>query len=445
MSKDILAVEEREALRQTQICQNLEGLKSSHRNARKSALTRLGNLRAVPEKILLYLGDPDLEMRLEAIHALANFDAVSGDLRSEMLSHLTGALHDPNGKIVSAAVRALGMVGATEALPQIRDLLEEKDLQIVHAAVLSLGRLDDRASLETIVRLLAVPSTYLKHAVWHALGVLHYTPIIPRLLSQLEAALEEHPLSPGAYIMVGEYIGVAKRLNVTAAAPLLVRVIQTEVGLRTKAVSALLGMELEAFPEELVDFLIDPNVNLRASLLRLAGKTGYCLTHACLQRLLSDAAPKVRLEALNSLCQARDTALVSNVRFLCHRDPELNVRTRAIAALVSLSGTQALPDLQTLAFDPEPPVRSAVAKSLEHLRHDAVTGRVAESILQNSPAHAIPITPLAPPASSLPFPDPWSVTHEEFLSACMQWNATLVNAGLDLENAGEACAVQTAL
>jgi hypothetical protein len=53
-------VEEREALPQAEIQQSLERLKSSNRNARKSALPCLGQLPARPEVILLYLGDLDL-------------------------------------------------------------------------------------------------------------------------------------------------------------------------------------------------------------------------------------------------------------------------------------------------------------------------------------------------------------------------------------------------
>jgi hypothetical protein len=53
-------VEEREALRQAEIQQSLEGLKSSNRNARKSALPCLGQLQARPEVILLYLEGLDL-------------------------------------------------------------------------------------------------------------------------------------------------------------------------------------------------------------------------------------------------------------------------------------------------------------------------------------------------------------------------------------------------
>jgi hypothetical protein len=119
-----------------------------------------------------------------------------------------------------------------------------------------------------------------------------------------------------------------------------------------------------------------------------------------------------------------------------------------------------LPDLQALAFDAQPGVRSAVARSLgtlgaplpaqaisilEHLHNDPETHALADAILQGLPESTGPGEPLATPELHLPFPDRWTVTRQDFLTACIEWHTTLGNAAPDSKNADELLAVQSAL
>jgi hypothetical protein len=225
-------------------------------------------------------------------------------------------------------------------------------------------------------------------------------------------------------------------------------------------VNALLGLELETFPEELLGLLDDPNPRLRATLVRLMSQTGYRIPGNHIYKLLNHKGIKVRLGTLDLVCQVRETACVPTVRFLCYRDPALPVRSKAIAALVDLTGIRALPDLQALAFDAHPAVRAAVASSigkmgvplpaqaisiLEHLRNDDETREVAESVLRTLPEPGVAAEPLETPGLPLPLPDPWTVTRQDFLTACIEWHDTLGKAALDGQDADEALAVQSAL
>lgn len=461
MWKDQFDPEKKEALRQAEIQQNTEWLQSDDLHQRRSAVKRLGELQAAPELLLPFLGDMDLETRVEAINSIGNLnEVVSGDLHSEIVSHLRGLLNDPNGRVISAAVRSLGLFQVEEACPEIRELLDETDQQIVHTAIIALARLDDRASLDRILTFLDARSSYLRQAAWRAVGLFQYTPMIPTLLSNFATALEEHPLSKPSFGLIQVYVEVCKRLKVTAAIPLLLQIIQTEIGLRTKAVNALLELEPDTFPVELLALLDDPNLRLRIATLKLMGQTRYRLLLNHIRKLLNDESPAIRMAALEYVCEIRNLASVATVRFLCYRDSLSFVRTRAIAALVSLTDANALSDLQALAFDADVSVRSAVASAigefsnplpdqaiaiLNHLRNDSATREIAETILQNLPDHPIPSAPLASPKTSLPFPDQWVVSRKDFLTACVQWHTALGKAEIDESCADEVFTVQSAL
>jgi HEAT repeat protein len=461
MLKDEFDPAEKEALRQAEIEQNLELLKTGDLNGRKTAIKRLGQMQAAPEAILPFLGDTDLETRLEAIGALANLnEMISGDLRAEIISHLLGGFNDPNKRVISASVRALGMLHTKEAIPEIREFLEDSDQGILFVTIIALARLEDHASLEKILAFLDARSSYLRQAAWHAIGIMNHTPMIPGLLAEIQATLDNRPLSSQAFALLKEHIAVCKRMKVTEAVPLLIQIIRTEIGLRTKAVEALSSLGIETFPEELLDLLADPNRRLRASLLKLVDQTNYDLPSIHLRKLLNHESAVIRFDTLELVGQRRKRACVPTVRFLCYRDSAPHVRSNAIATLVELTGTSALPDLQALAFDPQPVVRFAVAKSigdlrtplppqaisiLEHLRNDSEIHGIAAAILERFPEHTIPSGPLTIPALYLPFPEDWVVTQQDFLTACIQWHATLAETASNAKSAEEESEVQSAL
>lgn len=463
MLGDKFGDESKEAIRESEIQKNMEWLESGDPSQRKSAIKRLGDLLAKPEAIPSFLGDTDLEVRVEAANALSNFgDVVSGDLRSEIIGHLIGALNDPSSRIISSAVRALGILQAKEAIPEIRELLDEKEFHVVRSAIIALARLEDHTSLERILSFLDSPLGHLKQVAWRAVGFYNYTPVISKLLSSLRKALEQHPLSPREYPLVSEYIDVCKRLRVKAATPMLIQIVQTEVGLRTKAVSALLALEVEKFPLELLELLEDPSPRLRASILRLVYQTQHPLQHILLRKLLHDESQGVRLGALDVVCQTQDTRSIPTVRYLCYRDPNMRVRAKAVETLVKLAGLKALPDLHALAADNQPVVRFSVANSmgnlsvplpnqaiaiLEYLRNDdqIVVQKVADAMLKSPPDHNVPLGPFTLPRSASSPPDDWNVTRSDFLAACIQWYSKLAKPELIDESSEEIFDLQSAL
>jgi HEAT repeat protein len=455
--------ENKEAVRESEIQKNIEWLESGDPSQRKSAIKRLGDLQAKPEIILSFLGDTDLEVRVEAAKALSNFgDMISGDLRLDIIGHLIGALNDPSSQIISSAARALGILQAKEAIPEIRELLDEDEFYVVRSAIIALARLEDHTSLERILSFLDSPLGHLKQAAWRAVGFYNYTPVIPTLLSNLKEALEQHPLSPQSYPLVSEYIDVCKRLRVKAATPMIIQIIQTEVGLRTKAVSALLELEVEKFPLELLELLDDPSPRLRVSILRLVYQTQHPVQHILLRKLLHDESQGVRLGALDVACQTQDTRSIPTVRYLCYRDPKTRVRAKAVETLVKLAGLKALPDLHTLAADNQPVVRFSVANSmgnlsaplpnqavaiLEYLRNDDQIDvqEVADAMLKSPPDHNVPLGSFTLPRSTSSLPDDWIVTRSDFLSACNQWYSKLAKTEPIDESSEEIFDLQSAL
>jgi HEAT repeat protein len=450
------------AMRQAKIEKNLQEINSSDPKERSEAVKRLGELQAAPEVILRFMGDVDSSTREAAATALGHFEGDKlGELRPEVLLHLGGALSDSDNFMISAAVRSLGMLHAYEFIPEIRKFLEEKDRHLVRTTLIALGKLEDRESLETIEKFLDPPSsTRIRLAAWQTIALLNYTPAIPKLLATMQSLLEKRPLSYIAFGTMEEYIEICKKMKIEEAAPLLIKMIQTEIGLRTISLDALMSLGLKTFPVELLPSLEDPKPELRATLLRLIIQTHYPIPPLRARRFLHDNSDKVSSAALDLVCQLRDLGSVSTVRYLCQRSPKVYLRARAIGVLVKMIGLQALPDLQIFAFEESFPIRLAVAQSLgglgsvlpdqalsilEFLRNDKDLRETVESILQKLDDYKTSPEPLQRPKPWLPFPDPWIVTRLDFLTACAQWKTALDQAKIASEHADEALEVQSAL
>jgi HEAT repeat protein len=450
------------AMRQAEIEKNLQGVNSPDPRERYEAVKRLGELHAAPEVILRFMGDVNLSTREAATNALGNFEGDNlGELRPEVLMHLGGALTDKNNFMVSAAVRSLGRLHACEFIPEIRKFLEEKDRHLVRTTLIALGKLEDRESLETIEKFLDPPSSIrIRMAAWQTIALLNYTPAIPKLLAAMQSLLEKQPLAYMSFGTMEGYIAICKKMKVEESAPLLIKIIQSEIGLRTTSLDALSNLGLNAFPVELLPLLDDPNPELRAALLRLIIQTHYPVPPLRVRRFLHDKSEKVSMAALDLVCQLHDSGAVSTVRYLCQHSTKVYLRARAIAALVKLIGLQSIPDLQIFAFDESLPIRLAVAQSLgglgsvlpdqalailEFIRNDKAVRETVESILRKLDDYKTSPEPLQRPKPWLPFPDPWIVTRSDFLTACTQWKTALDQAEIATEHADEVLEIQSAL
>lgn len=213
-------------------------LEDGDAGVRGSAAVALGLLAArdaIPRLIRL-LDDPEPEVRGHGLSAIALLDAreavpaLTRLLNSEKVVRLRGrlcmTLADLDGKAALPAllglasggepevIRALGRLGAREAIPQIRKLLQRQDNDVRTAAIEALGVLQAAESAPDLVRLLHHPGDDFctcHPALW-ALANMDTPESLPSILSMLGNTDENH------FGLVAAVLGY---LNAREAVPLL--------------------------------------------------------------------------------------------------------------------------------------------------------------------------------------------------------------------------------
>jgi HEAT repeat protein len=133
------------------------GEHADRRNAARSALGALASpaaadpAAALARLVGLLEGDPDVDVRILAAHALAE----SGNPRAR--EALQAALADSEPNVVAAAAEALGALGDPRAVRALVNLVQHDDFWTRSAAIVALGTLGDPSAVPVLGRLAADP------------------------------------------------------------------------------------------------------------------------------------------------------------------------------------------------------------------------------------------------------------------------------------------------
>ncbi len=364
--------------RQDEIERCLALIQSRNPRDRSYAAKRLGELKARPDVLMSLMEDPNGFVRSSSAEALGR----SVDLPApEVVSHLLAAIDDPNNYVCAAAVNSLGLLQATQAVPQIEVCLEDPHPIVAQAAILALTRIDPERIKDRLMTYVQSDEYLIHLAATRACSWLAYEPCGEFILGALKNFVVES--NEPDLKLPKLYIEVLARLNMREAIPTLVEIAEREVGLRGVAVEALIEMNAEEAAAILSPLLNDPSNRLRRSLIEMMMQTNYDAALPLVRPLLRDSAITVRETALAAISKWGDKVSAEEVRHIAYNDPNPFVRPQAVITLTSLLGQEALPDLVELSEDLNVHVRRAVAQSLVEMDYLTSEGKAALMRLAN--------------------------------------------------------------
>jgi HEAT repeat protein len=357
------------ARRALHIAQNLRDLSARAAHRTESAAARLAELAPTTAELLPLLHDRDPFVRSGAARQLRHAGATAPP---EALDALLSAIDDANDHVVEAALGSLGVLRSAAARAEVRACLDDPNPRVAHAAVFALGRIGPAEEGRHLVRFLTSERYHLQVTAVHALTQLRYAPAIPALMALLEKCRGATRACRADFELPRRVFHALVVLRAEEAVPLLVRLAQTEVGLRGLAVQALIDLRAEAAAPALLPLLSklfdsQHEERLTHGLLYLITVVDYRFAQPEVRRFLGHRLGGVRCSALKAVGRWQDVESAAQVRAMCHSDPGAFVRPCAVACLGRLLGAEALPDLRVLAADANTLVRAAVADALGRL------------------------------------------------------------------------------
>lgn len=303
---------------------------------------------------------------------------------------LRAAAHDPNRFVVARALLALKHLGAREALPDFVAALADSDFRVVKAAVEAIVSLGNPEHGAHLVPLLGREDNRVRLAALVGIQALNWPGAAPAVLLLLDS-LRGRPRREDIDFNVPELcIRLLGGWRVMEAAPVLVHVVNGELGLRKKALDALERLGCPRAAAALIPTLArahgDPHAkDLALKMLRLMARTGCRESLPAVRLYLSHPDRDLRGEAVEIVGAWRDEGSAQAVRRLCRDDRSEFVRPKAARALARILGPAAAPELARLAGEINPEVRRAVRESLEAMGPLPPEGAAALSGLSGLP------------------------------------------------------------
>jgi len=429
-----------EKLEEIERCQALTH--SRNPRDRSYAAKCLGELKAKPDILMDLLEDPNGFVRSAAAEALGRSVELPAP---EVVSQLLAAIDDPNNYVCAAAVNSLGLLGATQALPQVEACLNDEHPIVVQAAILAMARIDPECIKDRLVEFLGSDEYLIHLAAARACGWLSHHACSGHILQALKNFMQtDHDQD---LKLPKLYIEVLARLNAREAIPTLVEIAEREIGLRSMAVEALVEMKAEEAAAVLSPLLSDPSNRLRRSLIEMMMQADYQAALPLVRPLLKDTAITVRETALAAVSKWGDRVSEGDVREIAFNDPNPFVRPQAVLTLTRLLGQDALPDLIDLSEDLNLHVRRAVAQCLAEVDFLTPEGKVALLRLAKDPdtadftrvalqAHdldTIHPLPVSEPAVKAPVPETLQDEVRKLLTSLEVWQEALPSLQKDFE------------
>lgn len=350
------------------------------RNAiqRRRAVEELAAAGAPPTVLFPLLHDRVPEVRLAVIDGL---ERIGGDEKREVTQHLLSAIDDRDPRVGAKAIHALIVHRAEEARKEVLAVLDDwhaaaaarpwsrHPFGICKAAVAYVAELGPaEAAKEHLMPLLGLPWPEIRGAAAWAIGRLRYRPAVPLLIGALERRVTQPWRTDAEAEEARTYIRALWLLGASEAEPALIHAAREAVGLRSRAVEALVELGPKEAAPVLVDLLADPGKQLHEQLLRLMVKAEYRPAVPIIRGMLSDRRLEWRRGALRSLAAFGDEDSAEAILAVCREDTNPFLRADAVRVFSRLVGEAAAAALEVLANDTNAKVCRVAAEELARLK-----------------------------------------------------------------------------
>lgn len=316
-----------------------------------------------------------IEILEEFSHRFDVGSAVSANLfdeRREMCEDRLLELAERDNKFVaSAAMRWLVQIGSLRGLETARLHLDCENPHLVEAAIGLFGLSADREELCHLEKFLHHTNRRLRNAAVKALsqhGYKRALPVFLELLGDLRCRVREtfgQMNIPGSQIRI--LLAAIVNIQGEEAIPLLVEIATDDVGMRTYAIDALMGIDPVSAAPAVVHMLADKSASLVSGVLRLIVKADYRPAIPLVRPLLCNSDGSVRFHALNALIEWNDAESAETLSLMTKEETAPPLRCLAVSGLAKLRPEKCENEIASLLGDLNVQVRVAAVKALASL------------------------------------------------------------------------------
>lgn len=319
---------------------------------------------------------------------------------SEAVPDLIQLLNDDlNTYVRSACAEALGHIGHPEAVFPLMDALQDSCSFVRRAAVIALGQMQAKEAQGALLRALDDPNFYVRRAAINAVGKLDLPDLGPVLIQYLEVPdprirrtviialrrLETRQAIPHMIALLEEYLAdpsqkdlpVVKTLvdalgemAAIEAVPVMINVMRGYVGVRSLTATALGQIGDERAVPALVEALEDKSSNLQLAALKSLGRVGNPIALDAVMVYIDSQDPRLRRTAALTLGGLRAQGTTQKLLDMARNDVSPLVRPAAVEALGELGDVHVVPQLIKMTDDSNAYLRAALAYALGKLAGD---------------------------------------------------------------------------
>jgi HEAT repeat protein len=303
-------------------------------------------------------------------------NATHGGDRADVVTALCALLGEGDEVDRCFACRALGVIGATEAVPALVERLRDEDIDVCVDAATALGVLGSHAAVDPLNESLrGDPDGEVKIAVVESLARIGG----PRTVSVLMEIAERRPAEMNIdgfgdwdpwWDMQREAVLALGRARVAEAVPVLARLLDDEEGQDIDAeIMSVLAQLGHAGEQTLLRRLRSGREQVRRRAVAALGGGSSAAGLEALSQALKDDSPQVRVAALEALEKRAGRRFLPKILDL-YRDLDAEVRQAAIRVgmrLAAAGGAEA-PDIQALLpllGDKDPKVRASALLGMD--------------------------------------------------------------------------------
>lgn len=299
---------------------------------------------------------------------------------SSAVEQLLALLDADSEATVTAAVTALGRIGATRAVPALTRLLAREGETPIAAAG-ALAQIGDQGPFEALLGMLSRPEAAVRQAAVGALNAIGHPQMAARIATMVDAP---NPHVREAAVQIIGYFGYP-----SGAPALIARCHDPDERVRRAAVAQLPFADDPRALQALIEALRDGTPLVRAAAARALAHVETAAAVEPLLIALDDAEPWPRYYAAQSLGRLEAGAAAGALLRLASDDPAPQVRLAALEALALVGGQDEARAIAPLAANRDTELACAAIKTLGALGGPAAAPALGLALAAREPARRI--------------------------------------------------------
>lgn len=296
------------------------------RAAAASALARVEH----PERVDALLGaldDPDPWVRYFTLKSIGSL----GDL-STVAAVVERMQRDDAPHVRLAAIEVIGRLKPAQALEILEPLAQSPNADIARAAIAALGHVDNEAALGVLERFARAPEPWQRMTAIDA-AARRPEPRVPQMLQWIAAADPNGDVTAAAIEALARIAVREDRQGGEATRALVA--LTAEPSRREATIAALSSLPVRRLPD-IAGGLQHPAIGVRCASVEALGRMKHPDASTLIESALDDAAPAVRLTAVEELRHLGTRTSQRKLMTLARTDPDEKVRRVAMMAIARM-------------------------------------------------------------------------------------------------------------